>query len=386
MEMTVTRRVFLRIVGSSAVVLAAGCGGFALTRTPQSALAPWQDAGQGYEDARLEALSYAILAPNPHNRQPWMVELIGEDEIALYCDLERLLPETDPFNRQIVIGLGCFLEILHMAAAEAGNLAEIKPFPEGADPDRLDKRPVARIRMSKSPLARRDPLFASVPLRRSNKAPFDTQRDVPATALADLRAAAGKIAEVATSSDSERVAALRDLTWRAMQVELTTENTYMESVELMRIGKAEIEANPDGIDLGGVFLESLNLVGALTREELADMGSSAFEQGLEMMRQQMQTAMAHVWVVTPDDSRLAQLRAGRAWVRINLSATAQGLGLHPLSQALQEYPEMNAHYEELHGRLGIGGQRRIQMLGRIGYGEAVAPSPRWPLTARLMPT
>ena len=39
----------------------------------------------------------------------------------------------------------------------------------------------------------------------------------------------------------------------------------------MRIGKAEINANPDGIDLGGAFLEALSAAGLLTRETLADL-------------------------------------------------------------------------------------------------------------------
>ena len=64
-----TRRGFIRIVGSSAVVLAAGGTWFTMTREPKEALAPWALAGQGYEDPRLFALSYGILAPNPHNRQ-----------------------------------------------------------------------------------------------------------------------------------------------------------------------------------------------------------------------------------------------------------------------------------------------------------------------------
>jgi heterotetrameric sarcosine oxidase gamma subunit len=38
-----------------------------------SATEPWRRAGQSLGDPRLDALAYAILAPNPHNRQPWTV-------------------------------------------------------------------------------------------------------------------------------------------------------------------------------------------------------------------------------------------------------------------------------------------------------------------------
>ncbi|MCA3698547.1 MAG: twin-arginine translocation pathway signal protein, partial [Brevundimonas sp.] len=71
------RRQFLALVGGG-VVLAAGGGATAwlTTRTPERALQPWKTAAEdGYADVRLHALSYAILAPNPHNRQPWIADV-----------------------------------------------------------------------------------------------------------------------------------------------------------------------------------------------------------------------------------------------------------------------------------------------------------------------
>jgi hypothetical protein len=150
----------------------------------------------------------------------------------------------------------------------------------------------------------------------------------------------------------------------------------------MRLGKAEIEANPDGIDLGGPFLETLNKLGLMTRQSLADPQSTAFQQGLDMYREITGTAMAYVWLKTSGNGRLDQLAAGRAWLRLNLKATELGLGLHPLSQALQEYPEMEPHYARIHEQLAGPGQR-LQMFGRLGYGPEVAPSPRWPLESKL---
>jgi hypothetical protein len=135
--MSLNRRSLLINGGAAALVLSAGGGSFLLTRRPDAALIPWQVASQMFADPKLQALSYATLAPNPHNRQPWLVELRGENELVLYCDLDRTLPETDPEGRQFVIGLGCFLELLRLAANEQGQIAEIDTFPEGSAPDRL---------------------------------------------------------------------------------------------------------------------------------------------------------------------------------------------------------------------------------------------------------
>src|SRR5687768_14669935 len=103
------RRRFLTLMGGG-VILAAGsaAGAFAVTRTPTRALMPWTQT-TFYDEPRRRALSFAILAPNPHNRQPWLVDLATPGEVLLLVDTARMLPHTDPQNRQVTIGLGCFL-------------------------------------------------------------------------------------------------------------------------------------------------------------------------------------------------------------------------------------------------------------------------------------
>ena len=115
----VSRRKTLALIGGGTVLAAAGAAavGFVTTRTPRTALAPWEKAG-GYADLRKWALSYAILAPSAHNRQPWLIALAGDDKVILWRDRSRDLPQTDPFHRQLVISLGCFLEQMKIAAAE----------------------------------------------------------------------------------------------------------------------------------------------------------------------------------------------------------------------------------------------------------------------------
>jgi len=149
------------------------------------------------------------------------------------------------------------------------------------------------------------------------------------------------------------------------------------------MGKAEINAAPDGIDLGGAFLETIMAAGLMSRENLLDPTSSAFQQGLDMYSEMLNSTPAYAVVTTPNNSRESQLEAGRRWVRLNLTTAMQGLSLHPVSQALQEYPEMAELYAEVHTMLAPAGHT-VQMLGRLGYGPTVSTSPRWPLEAKIM--
>jgi len=366
--MTISRRKALAVIGGG-TILAATAGGalFAATRTPSKALAPWSAAG-GYEEPRRRALSYAILAPNPHNRQPWLVDLSTEDTVILHRDTARDLPHTDPYARQLTIGLGCFLELMVMAAAETGHRVDLTLYPDGED------GPVAHARFASGGL--RDPLFAHVPERRSCKEPFE---DTPVSQAAVDRLApyAGIITE------PQQVAALRALTWRAWETETFTPRTLKESVDLMRFGKAEINANPDGIDLGGAFLEALMAVGMVGPAAQMDPQSTGFKEGVRIYQEMLEATPAYAVITTPHNSRIEQIDAGRRWLRLNLVTTSLGLALHPVSQALQEFPEMAPHYEEAHRLLAAPGHT-VQMLGRLGHGPAVDRSPRWPLETRII--
>lgn len=365
--MTLSRRATLGLIGGGVILAATGAGaGFVMTRTPHKALAPWDQAG-GYSDPRMRALSYAILAPNPHNRQPWEADLSAPDTVTLWRDKTRNLPETDPFDRQLTIGMGCFSELLGIAAGQTGHAVEFQFFPDGDD----GPVAIATFREGGAP----DPLFAHVMERRSCKEPF-MDAAIPDAAIKSVT----EIADV--HRDSEIVDQIRELARQAFIAEVTTHEKMKESVDLFRMGKAEINANPDGIDLGGPFLESMMLVGMLTREGQLDTTSAEFQQGLDMYHEQFDTTPAFVTLRTDGNTRLDQITAGRRWLRLNLTTTGLGLALHPVSQALQEYQEVAKQHKAIHDLLAQPGQT-VQMLGRLGIGPATSRTPRWPLETRL---
>lgn len=378
------RRNFIRLAGGGIVVAAAaGAGGAYALRSayPQAAVEAW--SGPGAEtDPRRRALAYAITAPNSHNLQPWLVDLRQEGQVMVYMDPQRVLPETDPFGRQILVSHGAFLELLVIALAGQGLASDVTLWPQGELGPELkgwDRRPVAQLRLS--PGGRRDPLFAQILNRHTPKVDFDTTRPVGAEVLAALLATVPATSVQAGGTvEAQRLAPLRTLCWESAKVELLTPATVMESVRLTRVGPGEILRHRDGISINSAVPRVAAALGMFDRANPPLEGSPAYSQMMSRFRGHSDTAMGFLWLATAGNTRTQQVEAGRAYVRLQLRATELGVGVHPMSQALQEFKEMAPHYEQAH-RLLIGkpapkssAEATLQMFCRLGYTAGAVPA------------
>ena len=73
----------------------------------------------------------------------------------------------------------------------------------------------------------------------------------------------------------------------------------------------------------------------------------------------------YLMILSSNNSRLSQVQAGILYSRILLTITKMGFAMHPLSQALQDYPEMYEIYQEIHNQYATNNET-IQMLIRMG--------------------
>jgi nitroreductase len=381
------RRSFLRIAGGGVVTAAtattvAGCS----SALPDAAIAAWRGPGE-QPDVRRWILAHAILAPHSHNLQSWLVDLSVPDQITLHIDRTRLLPETDPLSRQMLMSQGTFLELLDQAAREKGLRAQIALFPEGVfGPTTLDDRPTARIRLVPDATVAREPLFAQVFQRHTNREAYEPRVPAPAAlqAIAASTAAYPMRSGFVTSADATAIGHQRRIAKEAWRIELTTPRTVLESFKVLRVGPREIAEHRDGISLNDPMVRLLVATGLFDRGVAPAPDDSATTGQLDEFNAKIDGTPAFYWLVSEGNDRITQVNAGRAWVRAQLAATAQGLAMQPISQALQEYPEMVALYREIHERLGAPAPRHtVQMWARLGHGPAIGPSPRRGVAAHV---
>jgi hypothetical protein len=317
--------------------------------------------------------------------------------IIVKTDPQRVLTETDPYGRQILIGHGAFIELLVMALAKEGLESLVTLWPQVELPTDLkawDARPVAHIAIIKtSTVVAPDALFDHILKRHTPKSDYDTARMVSPTTLKALTESNQATSVVVDGTvDTAQLAVMRDLCWQSAQVELLTPRTYLESSKLLRIGPDEILKNRDGISINSSFVRLANAAGMVDRNAPLAEGSAAYKSAMGRFEGHSRSAMGFVWISTAGNTRSQQIEAGRAYVRLQLKATELGLGVHPMSQALQEFAEMKPHYEKVHQLiLGKAAPRTavdstVQMFCRLGYTASPVPAtPRRPL-ARFLQT
>jgi hypothetical protein len=352
------------------------CGGGA-----PLALKSWSEAPEGQGDVRLRALSYAVLAPNAHNTQPWSIALRGKDELSLYVDRARLLPATDPPFRQAHVSQGTFLELLVIAFGALGYDARVVLFPDGeyGNTEMLD-RPVARVTVARAALTP-DPLFSRIRHRRSNKRPYDPDsRLTPAQVAALTASIAGGEPRLDVIEAPGSRSRLARLCADAMAAEVKDRARNVETAKWFRFSDAEVEAKRDGFGLShnGVsgFKKWFAEAFVLGRESAADPAGSFASGAVDLAREQAESAPAFGVLSTRDNTRRSQVLAGRAYARVALTVEALGLAMHPMSQSLEEYRDMagvKARFER-EVKLEPGGT--VQMFFRLGHAEPTVHTPR----------
>ncbi|GBL05894.1 twin-arginine translocation pathway signal sequence domain protein [Glaciecola sp. KUL10] len=361
---------------------------------PDSAIAAWSpdDNIDNTSDPRVRALSWAILAPNPHNRQPWLIELQGEHDVVVRIDSQRLLIHTDPFSRQILIGTGAMLGLMDIAAKQFGFNTETIWFEEGRfDRNSIDSKPVARVRFTRSNEKPNNDLFSYITRRRTVRSNYDINSPpskILESALLSLDTNTINNRIIVKQPHIHLFDSVKRIAKEAWKIELTTPETYLENAQLLRVGSMEIAKHRDGISITSPLLVAFERFGLFDRDRFPPLESNIIKTQLKAFNETIDATPSFFVMTSFDNTRITQLMAGKTYVRAHLMATKYGFVMHPISQALQEFPEMSQLYSDIKQILiseTFSSESTVQMLCRIGKpanGQAFPkPSPRRGLEA-----
>ncbi|MBM4325199.1 MAG: nitroreductase, partial [Deltaproteobacteria bacterium] len=81
---------------------------------------------KGLEKDEMEILYYASLAPSGHNTQPWTLKIVEPKHWVIGSNKKCWLPAVDPENRELLLGIGAFIENLVIAAGTFGYEVDLQ--------------------------------------------------------------------------------------------------------------------------------------------------------------------------------------------------------------------------------------------------------------------
>jgi hypothetical protein len=319
----------------AAMAVLAGCSGSPLIE---------KDTGLsfGLDGDLKEVLYYASLAPNGHNTQMWKVGVSGGGSVLrVYLDSSRLLPAVDPEGRESLISAGAFTENLCRALAAYGYDYTLS-LAESAD---VRANPlVAQVTLGGKTGAPPDAAsLALMEKRHSEKGIFlDKAPEAQAVSrvLAAVNGAGGADADAATAlyyeKGSAEFAYIKEKSVEANEIQAESAAVREELALWLRFSDEEAREKADGLPaeqlgLSGIVKKAYYLT--TDREKAA--GEKFGKTSLKLAKKQL-SGCTGFFLIQGGDAVRAHIKAGMAMEALWLAAAAEGISIHPMSQALEE--------------------------------------------------
>lgn len=336
-------------------------------------LHPWAVASsefpeESYATDQLEyLLGFAILAPSPHNNQPWLFR-INVNDVEIFADRRRALRVVDPFDRELHLACAAAIYNLRIATEYFGRGYTLELLPHPEEPALLAR---LTLRLHAETSSEDVLLFHAITKRRTNRAAFrpDAVPGELLVELADAAAREGAWLAVFTSDDSRH--AIAELVARADRIQWAEPKFRRELSSWLR---TDAEHHADGIpahDLG--VKDWLAFAGPLWIR--------TFKRGNHEAAHDAEIAEhSPVLVVigTEEDNPRSWLKAGQAMESVLLHAQANDLSASFLNQPV-EVEELRPELAQMTGRAGFP-----QVLLRLGYGPEAPPTPRRAVRSLLL--
>ena len=336
-----------------------------------------------------ELIASATLAPSPDNNQPWRFAS-RDDRLLVYLDPDRALP-SDVNSMFDLMGLGAAVENACIAARQAGYEPRVA----------YELRPVGTVEDAALPVAsldfkregKPDPLHVHLAARATCRKLY-SRRAVDDACLRRLADASIGFPDVQVDwiVDRPRIRALARLVMVSDRFRFEYEPFHKEIFRQLRFTADEAQRTRDGLDVR--TLELPPGAAAILRQ-LRSWSRMQWLRRLGLVPALTLPSALSVWMSgalgvlsLPAPGRTAFLDCGRAFQRIWLAATAEGLSLQPLGSLpvflaqMQQYQgrKLTPAHQQLARRLAAWfaglvpttAERTLLMVFRLGYSKPPA--------------
>ena len=312
-------------------------------------------------------LAYAVLAPSPHNSQPWRFRVRG-DEVEVLADRTRALEMLDPEHRELVMSCGAALFHLRVAMRYFGREPIVAVMPSYEEPDVLA---AVKLGPERDRTVEDELLFRAIPERHTNRVSMD-EAALPAALLLSMKDGARlERSWLRSVEQPEQRAAVAELIAQGDRRLYADREYRRELVEWMRPND---EAACDGVPGYSYGIPELVAPMGVRLVELFNSGRlSGFRD-----RRVALNAPALVVLGTAQDCPKSWLAAGQAMGRILLQAAARGVWASYMNQPIQ-LPDLR---DDLRRTLGLDGFPHLVL--RLAHGQPLPHTPRRPVDEVLI--
>ena len=337
-----------------------------------------------FSEPILKAIAMGLNAPSAHNTQPWKFKIINETSALLYSDENKLLLATDPLTRQIHISGGCFLEALTIGCSGIGYKAIIELLvDEKYTNEKIGKMPIAQINLKEDKQISKHLLWDYIFKRRMNRTPYEGQlitNEEFSKIKMDFNGSHTKLIFI---NEKSKMEAYSIIFKAAMEVESKTLLTNEETRKMFRFSDTEASQSRDGITFDGNGLTGIRkLFAQLFTNNTTESWNSPniVRKGLEKFNTCIDSSKGFIILLTEKNDFKSQILSGKDLFEFCLALTKNGLYMHPLNQANEEFKEMENLSNQLDNLVGIHDHQKIQIIARIGRAEIPYQSFRRQLT------
>lgn len=324
-----------------------------------------------YSKPILKAIAYGITAPSPHNTQSWYLDTISETEMLLY--VKHVLPETDPPARQIMMGAGCFIELVNVGMSQEGFVTNVNYFPQGdfqLTANKMSDKPVAKITIVKDENIKKDVLYDYIYQRGTNRKPYkgkmitQNEFEIIQTLMGNYHS------QLQFVTGKEQMQPYLDIFSQAMEIETRTKATNEETRRKFRFSEKEIEEKKDGISLQQMgydgFILKIATKSLNNGDSLTWHSEKNFKATMKGINKGIYSSKGLIFFKTETNTKLDWIKSGRDYARFNIAIAKMGIVTHPYNQVIQEYSEMEELQKKFNTLSKVKNGEKTQMIVRIG--------------------